>query len=73
MFDGVNKPAEPILPDPLETQLGQEWSAAQLAQQHVGEVISKIIEAWRRDRAELARLRSELAELRKASQSAEPS
>jgi hypothetical protein len=72
MFDGSQSPV-PAPPDPLETQLGQEWTAAQLAQQHVGEVMTRILEAWRRDRAEMIRLRSEIAELRKAAQPAEPS
>lgn len=67
MFDGTPqeppRPAQPAQPDPLELQLGQEWAAAQLGQQHVGECIGKIVEAWRKSRAEIAAKDARIAEL----------
>lgn len=46
-------------PDLLQTLLGQEWQAAQLAQQHVADVLNKIVEAWRQDRMRVAELEAE--------------
>lgn len=74
MFDGTNHPPPPapVLPDPLETALAQEWQAAQLGQQHIGDVIGKIVEAWRRDRARIAELEAQLAAARAAPATVEP-
>lgn len=49
--DGTLPPEQP---HPLETALAQEWQSAQLAQGHVGEVLNRVLEAWRQDRSELA-------------------
>lgn len=76
MFDGTNEAQpQPIQPDPLETALAQEWQSAQLGQQHVAEVIGKIVAAWRSDRARIADLEAQLAAIaaeRSAATMAEP-
>lgn len=76
MFDGANEQPQPhpapVQQDPLETTLAQEWQAAQLGQQHIGEVMGKIVAAWRTARARIAELEVQLAEARKAAAPVEP-
>lgn len=62
MFDGASATASP---SPLEIETAQEWQAAQLAQKHVGQHLQQILDAWRADRAEIARLTGECERLRK--------
>lgn len=77
MFDGSNQaqsgqpPQQPQQPpEAIEIALAQEWQALQLANQHLAEVLGKLTEAWRRDRASLAAATARIAELEKAA--AEP-
>lgn len=67
MFDGMNEaqpPAPaPIQQDPLELAMALEWQAAQLGQQHVGDAVNKIGEAWRKTRGELAMAAARVVEL----------
>ena len=46
--------------DPLEIALIQQWQAAQTGQQNVGEAVSRLLEAWRKDRAALAEAKAEI-------------
>lgn len=55
---------QPPAQDPLETALAQQWQAAQTLQGNVGEAVGKMLEAWRRDRAALAKATAETEALR---------
>ena len=42
---------EPPRPDPLETNLAAQWQASQTAQQNVADAITKLLEAYRQQKA----------------------
>ncbi len=60
----AQEPQEPQRkPDPLETNLVQQWQAAQTGQQNVGDAMSKLVEAYRRERARADAAEAKLKEL----------
>lgn len=57
--------AQQPAPDLLEMKVDAEWQAAHTAQQHLAEALSKMIDARRKDRSELAAARAQAEALKK--------